>query len=119
MSKHVTLIDVANAASVAVGTASRVLNNFTDVNAEARQRVLEAAARLRYKRLRKRRVHGPEKGRDSQLTRNIGLVLLGMDDSLVHVPVLTEILHGIESAVMQINGNLLLANLPNADRVPA
>jgi LacI family transcriptional regulator len=118
MQKPVTLADVAKAAGVALGTASRVLNNFTDVDAATRQRVLHMVEALRYRPLRNRRAR-ENGGGDETKTRNIGLILLGMDDSLVHVPVLTEILHGVESAVAEMSGNLLLANLPNADRVPA
>lgn len=119
MKNRVTLADVAKAAGVAVGTASRVLNNFTDVSPESRQRVLEVVARLRYQPLRKRRGENGTRARSTERTHNIGLVLLGMDDTLLHVPVLTEILHGVDAAVTSINGNLLFANLPNADRVPA
>jgi len=118
MNKPVTLADVAKAAGVAVGTASRVLNNFTDVSPDSRQSVLEAVARLRYQPLRKRKNSGA-RGSVDQRNYTIGLVLLGMDDTLLHVPVLAEVLHGVEAAVTQLNGNLLFANLPNADRVPA
>ncbi len=116
MKSPVTLSDVAKAAGVAVGTASRVLNNFPAVSPEARRQVLEAVARLRYEPLRR---HAKEGGRAARGTCNIGLVLLGMDDTLLHVPVLAEVLHGIEGAVAQHEGNLLLANLPTADQVPA
>ncbi len=113
-----TLADVAQAAGVAVGTASRVLNNFTDVSASSRQRVLEAVGRLRYQPLRKRR--GSAVRVDAPRANfKIGLVLLGMDDTLLHVPVLAEVLHGVEAAVTHMNGNLLFANVPNVDRVPA
>lgn len=118
MNKPITLADVAKAAGVAVGTASRVLNNFTDVSPDSRQSVLEAVARLRYQPLRKRKGSGG-RGNSDQRNCKIGLVLLGMDDTLLHVPVLAEVLHGVEAAVTQLNGNLLFANLPNADRVPA
>lgn len=118
MNKPVTLVDVAKAAGVAVGTASRVLNNFTDVSPDSRQSVLEAVARLRYQPLRKRKGSGNRVNTD-QRNCKIGLVLLGMDDTLLHVPVLAEVFHGVEAAVTQLNGNLLFANLPNADRVPA
>lgn len=118
MNKPVTLADVAKAAGVAVGTASRVLNNFTDVTPDSRQSVLEAVARLRYQPLRKRK-GSTGRGNGDQRNCRIGLVLVGMDDTLLQVPVLAEVLHGVEAAVTQINGNLLFANLPNADRVPA
>jgi LacI family transcriptional regulator len=118
MHKRVTLLDVAKAAGVALGTASRVLNNFTDVDPGTRQRVLQTVDELHYRPLRIRRARDHANG-DRNKTCNVGLVLLGMDDSLVHVPVLTEILHGVEAAVSEMGGNLLLANLPDADRVPA
>jgi DNA-binding LacI/PurR family transcriptional regulator len=118
MKKPVTLIDVAREAGVAIGTVSRVLNNAANVNPESRQNVLETITRLNYHRLRKRRGADRVRERDPERPRNIGLVLLGMDDTLVHVPVLSEVFHGVEAGVTRINGNLLFANLPNADRVP-
>ena len=118
MVKRVTLSDVAKAAGVALGTASRVLNNFTEVDPETRQRVLRTVDRLRYTPLRARKGHGARRDAPRR-SPNIGLILLGMDDSLVHVPVLTEILHGVDAAVSALNGNLMLANLPDASRVPA
>jgi LacI family transcriptional regulator len=45
-----TIVDVALKAGVAVGTASRALNNRRGVNAELRQRVEEAARALEYVR---------------------------------------------------------------------
>ncbi len=41
-----------------------------------------------------------------------------MDDSLTHLPVITEALHGVELAMAAEGMNLMLANVPNADRVP-
>jgi LacI family transcriptional regulator len=117
--RKVTLNDVAREAGVAVGTASRVLNNADNVNLAARQRVQAAVGRLRYKPLRQRRRPAAAKASTPQRTRSFGLLLLGMEDSLVHVPVLSEILHGVEDAVAELNANLLLANLPTADQVPA
>jgi LacI family transcriptional regulator len=117
--RKVTLNDVAREAGVAVGTASRVLNHAENVNPSARQRVQAAVGRLRYKPLRQRRRQDAAMACNPQRARTFGLLLLGMEDSLVHVPVLSEILHGIEDAVGELNGNLLLANLPTADQVPA
>jgi len=113
----VTLHAVARAAGVAVGTASRVLNHAANVDPVVQLRVQDAIAQLGYARLRKRVKPRAVAGRATG--RSLGLVLLGMDDSLVHVPVLTEVLHGIENAVSLLHGNLLLANLPQADQIPA
>ncbi len=117
--RPITLTDVAREAGVAVGTASRVLNNVANVNPESRRRVMEVVARLNYRRLRLRRASRSGGGRDGDSPPcNIGLVLLGMDETLVHVPVLSAVLHGVEAAVAALNGNLLFANLPKGDRVP-
>lgn len=89
MAKKITLSDVAREAGVALGTASRVLNNFTDVDPDTRKRVLHMVEWLRYRPLRIRRAAGVD-GAGTRKVRNIGLILLGRDDSLVHVPVLTR-----------------------------
>ncbi len=118
MPKFVTLSDVARVAGVAIGTASRVLNNFTEVDPATRERVLRVVEKLHYRPLRVRHT-GRKADRNGSRGPSIGLVLIGMDDSLVHVPVLTEILHGVDAAVAARNGNLLLANVPDGQRVPA
>src|SRR5262249_26098053 len=70
-------------------------------------------------RLRRRRGSSPTPDQNGSGGCNVGLVLLGMDDTLVHVPVLSQVLHGVESAVTAARGSLLFANLPNADPTPA
>lgn len=121
MNSKVKLADVARSAGVAVGTASRVLNNRTDVNPEARARVLEAVAKLNYRPLRRRNQRNSLTGNGNREkeVRNIGVVFLGMAESLVNVPVLGEILQGIESGISRVQGNLLFANLPDANLVPS
>ncbi|HVT73671.1 MAG TPA: LacI family DNA-binding transcriptional regulator [Lacunisphaera sp.] len=115
-----TVVEVAVAANVAVGTVSRVLNTPDVVGPEIRQRVLDAIARVHYTPLRRRRrfrlADGP---RVSGRRGNLGLLLVGMDESLSNLPVISEALHGVELAVAAKGMNLMLANLPNADRVPA
>lgn len=115
-----TVLDVAAAASVSVGTVSRVINTPDSVGAEIRQRVIDAVARLDYKPLRKRRKGGlVGDGQGGYRRRgNFGVLLMGMDDSLAHLPVITEALHGVELAMAAEGMNLMLANVPNADRVP-
>jgi len=122
MNPKARLIDVANYAGVAVGTASRVLNSETNVNPDARARVLEAVAKLQYEPLRKHRAGGslPEAGtKNGESVRNIGVLFLGMDMSLVNVPIMNEILQGIDAEISRHHNNLLYANLPNADQIPS
>lgn len=46
--EHVTVKDIAQRASVSIGTVSRVLNQRSGINAELRERVLRAAEELGY-----------------------------------------------------------------------
>jgi LacI family transcriptional regulator len=120
VSEKPTVLDVAAAAYVSVGTVSRVLNTPNAVGAEVRRRVLDAVTRLAYKPLRRRR-KGPaaEGGQTARRRGNFGVLLIGMDDSLTHLPVIAEALHGVEKAMAAEGITLMLANVPNADRVPA
>src|SRR5690606_18506998 len=99
-------------------TVSRVLNDPDAVGPEIRQRVLETISRTNYQRLRRRRTSASVTG-SARRHGNIGVVLLGMDDSLTHLPVIAEALHGVELATTGESLNLMLVNLPGADRVPA
>ncbi len=112
----VTMIDVAEAAGVAVGTVSRVLNGAKDVSSPIQQRVLDKAKELNYSRLRRRKSSVPnELAAPNQI---IGVVVFGMEDTLVQLPVVSKGLQGIESALAAMDRNLMLANIPNGDRVP-
>ncbi|MCB1103717.1 MAG: LacI family DNA-binding transcriptional regulator [Opitutaceae bacterium] len=115
-----TVLDVAAAADVSVGTVSRVLNTPDAVGPDIRKRVHEAVQAIGYTPLRKRR-KGPvaaEGGATHRPRGNLGVLLLGMADSLTHLPVISEALHGVELAMSEEGVNLMLANVPTADRVP-
>ncbi|WP_182868105.1 LacI family DNA-binding transcriptional regulator [Stieleria mannarensis] len=110
-----TVKDVAKAADVSIGTVSRVLSGEPNVADETARRVMEAVNKLGYSRLRKRKL-SPE-GR--QLSRkNIAMLLLGMDRSLVSLPSVACGIHGAESALSAAGANVLLADLPRVDEIP-
>lgn len=113
-----TVVDVARAAQVALGTVSRVLNTPDAVRPEVRQRVLEAMAALSYRRLRQRRPVAQPEPRARRKRGAVGVLLLGFDESLARVPVVAEALHGVELATAAEGINLMFANVPAADRVP-
>lgn len=115
-----TVVDVAAAAEVSVGTVSRVMNKPDSVGPEVRKRVVDAVARIGYTPLRRRRKKRPVLDGSAAPKRrgNIGLLLLGMEDSLTHLPVISEAIHGVELAMAAEGMNLMLANLPRADGVP-
>lgn len=110
----VTVVDVAKAADVAVGTVSRVLNNHAGVNADIRERVQQAARQLNYTRLRQNRTR-PE---PTEKRGAIGAVFFGMEDTLVQLPIVSTALQGIENALSGHGRSLMLANIPGGDRVP-
>lgn len=114
--KPATITDVAKAADVSLGTVSRVLNNYADVNAEIRTRVLNAARMLNYSRLRQRRA--PMGADGAAPVGNIAIVFFGMEDTLAHLPVVGAALQGIEHSLATFGRNIMLASIPRGDRVP-
>lgn len=106
--------DVALAAGVSVGTVSRVLHRHPAVSRAKQQRVAQAIAELNY---------APRHRKASMADVNplerktILLLMLGMDRSLAALPVVAAALDGVEHAVREVNANLLIANIPAADRV--
>src|SRR5258708_36561008 len=118
MAKLVTVVDVARAAGVAVGTVSRVLNHHPNVNEAARASVLKATRQLGYRRIRNHQKNGVSAALNT-VKGNIGVVFFGMEDALVQVPVVSAALHGIEGALSTRGENLMFANIPPGDLVPA
>jgi LacI family transcriptional regulator len=112
-----TITDVARAAGVAVGTVSRVLNNHADVNAGIRARVWAATRTLNYTRIRQRRVRRGTTGRPAGLG-HVAVICFGMEDTLVQLPVVSTALQGIENTLSLHGRSLMLANIPQGDRVP-
>ncbi|MCC5804695.1 MAG: LacI family DNA-binding transcriptional regulator [Opitutales bacterium] len=111
-----TITEVAKAAGVATGTVSRVFNNHADVHEDIRARVHAAAAKLGYVRLRQRK--RSRAGGDRAKTGNIGVVCFGMEDALVHLPVVSTALQGIERSLSAEGRSVLFANIPDGERVP-
>lgn len=111
---RVTVREVAREAGVSLGTVSRVLNGHPTVDPGAARRVRRAVRALGYAPLRKR---GPAGGRPLR-GRNVALVLLGMDRTLVQLPVVAAAIHGAEAELTGAGANLLLVDLPRLDRLP-
>lgn len=110
-----TVKDVAKAADVSIGTVSRVLSGELNVPAATTARVMKAVEELGYSRLRKRKTLPA----DRQLDRkNVALLLIGMDRSLVALPSVASGIHGAESAISGAGGNVLLSDIPYANEIP-
>ncbi len=113
-----TVVDVAIAADVAVGTVSRVLNTPELVGADIRQRVIEAVERLEYSPLRRRRRRVDRSRQRAAHRGNVGVLFVGAPEAQTEPPIIAEALRAMERLVASGNENLMRASLPGADRVP-
>jgi LacI family transcriptional regulator len=114
--KPATISDVARAAEVSLGTVSRVLNNAAGVNSALKTRVLSAARKLNYARLRQR--HDAADARARREHGDIALVVFGTDETLVQLPAVAAALQGIDYALAEQGRNVLFANVPDGHRIP-
>lgn len=72
-----TIQDVARAAGVSVGTVSRAMNNYPDISAKTRERILKVAEELKY------RPNLVAKSLSSKHSRDIALILSGfLEDAM-------------------------------------
>lgn len=111
----VTVHDIAKKANVSVGTVSRALHRHPSVSAENLDRVQQAVAALNYAPRQRRAAMSDLNPLEN---KNVLLLLLGMDRSLAALPVVAAAIDGVEQAVSAAKAHLLIATLPNADRVP-
>ena len=95
-----TIRDVAREASVSVATASRAMNGHRNVTASTRQRVSDAAQRLKYV------PHSGARSLTMRQSNTIGVVLPDLFGEFF-----SEIIRGIDSAAHRRGLHLLLANM--------
>lgn len=95
-----TIRDVAREAAVSVASASRAMNGHSNVTEATRQRVLEAARRLKYV------PHSGARSLTMRRSNTIGVVLPDLFGEFF-----SEIIRGIDSAAHRRGLQLLLANM--------
>ncbi len=108
------MADVARLAGVSLGSVSRALRGSPGVAPELHRRVRDAVRRLGYVPLRRRRAEAA-----SLRGRTVAVLLLGMQDSLVRLPVVAAALQGAEAALGEAGARCLLANLPRPGPLPS
>lgn len=114
----VTISDVAAKAGVAVGTVSRVLNNHPEVNPQIRAHVWQTTRELNYKRIRRRAARSAPPNGEAPEVGHIAAIIFGMENTLAQLPVVSAALHGIEDSLSAVGRSLMLASIPQGDRVP-
>jgi len=97
--KYITLKMVAEKAGVSVNTASRAINNKSDINLETKKRVLQIAKELGYIR------NAAAVALRTKKTGTIGVVIADNSN-----PFYAEVLNGIEVAAREKNYHIILAN---------
>ena len=106
----VTVHDLAEQAGVSLGTVSRVLNSHPTVSEENRRRVTHAAEQLGYQRLRRRSSTSGSAGLRKKI---LILVTLGIHRTLAQLPVVAQVMHGIQEMVSKSHASLLIADCPD------
>jgi LacI family transcriptional regulator len=99
MKRQTTINDVAKKAGVSKSTVSHVLNNTRFVEADTRQRVLDAISELGFR---------PSTAARSLMTNRTQTIGVIVSDASNHF--FGEMLRGIESVVMEKNFSLLVCN---------
>ena len=105
----------AAAAELSVSTASRALNDHPAISAATKERVRRLAEELRYKPVRSHRQRDSE---DRLEGRSVAIVSLGIDRSLLSLPVVAEALAGIEEALSEGGASVQMAHIPDLEQIP-
>jgi LacI family transcriptional regulator len=115
---RVTLKEVATIAELSVSTTSRALNGHPAISDATTARVRRIAGELRYHPVRShRRVAATTK---SLLAgRCIAIASLGLDRSLVAMPVISEVFHGAEDALVEGGATAQVVHMPDLSQFPS
>lgn len=111
----ITVRDVAAAAGVSPGTASRALRGHPQISEVCIARVRQIADALGYRPLRDR----TGRRRSEPLTgRRIAIAMLGIDRTLAGYPAVGEAIHGAEEALAEVGAHPVLVNVPDPTEPP-
>jgi LacI family transcriptional regulator len=115
---RVTLKEVATQAELSVSTTSRALNGHPAISHETTAKVRRIAGELRYRPVRShRRTAGP--GNSILAGRQIAIISLGMDRSLVTMPVISEAFQGAEEGLREAGAKSQIVQMADLSTLPA
>ena len=112
---RVTLREIADAAGLSVSTASRALNGHPAISAGTVTRVRRVAELLRYRRVRSHRRLDITR---AVAGKNVAVISLAMDPSLIALPVVTSAINGAEAGLSEAGAGLRLAHVPDLEQAP-
>jgi len=113
---RVTLKEVASRAELSVSTTSRALNGHPAISLETTEKVRRIAGELRYHPVRSHR--RPTPAVSFLAGRNIAIASLGLDRSLVSMPVISEAFHGAEDSLREAGARVEVLHLPDLQQLP-
>ncbi|QDV49677.1 LacI family DNA-binding transcriptional regulator [Gimesia fumaroli] len=116
----VTVKTVAKAADCAVSTVSRALRDDPSISEAAKQRIRKVAASLDYRPLRKRRPKSESHENSTSILKGKQLLVLslGLDRSLISLPVVSSAISGVEDAFSELGVHFQVAHVPDLQAVP-
>jgi len=111
----ITVRDVAAAAGVSPGTASRALRGHPQISEECISRVRRIAEAMGYRPLRDR---SGRRRSEPLAGRRIAIAMLGIDRTLAGYPAVGEAIHGAEEALSEVGAHPVLVNVPDPSEPP-
>ncbi len=109
----VTLKEIADASQVSLSTASRALSGHPGIKESTAARVRKVAGKLNYP------VRKPGEPGASLRGAEIGILCLGMGESLTALPTVSFAIEGAETALAQEGARTLFASIPKLDAPPS
>jgi LacI family transcriptional regulator len=114
---RVTLKEVATRAELSISTTSRALNGHPAISHETTAKVRRIAGELRYRPVRSHR-RMASTGSGILAGRQIAIIALGLDRSLVTMPVISEAFHGAEDALREAGAKPQVVQMPDLTQPP-
>ena len=114
---RVTLKEVATRAELSVSTTSRALNGHPAISQETTAKVRRIAGELRYHPVRTHRRNAAS-ANSFLAGRHIAIASLGLDRSLVAMPVISEAFHGAEDALVEAGARAQIVHMPDLAQLP-
>ncbi len=111
----ISIAEVAKAAGVSTATVSRVLNNFPGVRSQTVEQVKTAVETLNYQPQRPRQASkfgNYSSGKAVGRTGNIAAITCGGTDEWLKMPVITDVLSGMQRGAGEFGLRLLLEEVP-------